>query len=71
MLVKEWFEIKKKFFSYHRERSRSPRQSGEKDSSGCQVNDELSLVGFSDDTEISQLFESSGESYCFSFKVCN
>ncbi|CAG5125367.1 unnamed protein product, partial [Candidula unifasciata] len=43
-----------------RERSRSPRQSGEKESSGCPVSDELSLVGFSDDTEISQLFESSG-----------
>ncbi|CAL1526048.1 unnamed protein product, partial [Lymnaea stagnalis] len=44
-----------------RERSRSPRQCpGEEDSVGCHINDELALVGFHDDTEISQLFEPTG-----------
>ncbi|XP_059154742.1 histone-lysine N-methyltransferase 2C-like isoform X4 [Physella acuta] len=44
-----------------RERSRSPRQGqGEEESVGCQINDELALVGFHDDVEVSQLFEPTG-----------
>uniref|UniRef100_A0A2C9KCS1 Uncharacterized protein n=1 Tax=Biomphalaria glabrata TaxID=6526 RepID=A0A2C9KCS1_BIOGL len=45
-----------------RERSRSPRQStGEEDTSSCHNSDELALVGFHDDTELSQLFEPNGQ----------
>ena len=44
---------------FSRDRSRSPRQSGEEDPLAIN-DDELSVVGIPDDTEIAQIFEPSG-----------
>lgn len=47
---------------FNRERSRSPRQqSAEEEGAVFTQTDELSLVGFSDDVEVSSVFDPSGE----------
>ena len=50
----------------NRERSRSPRQQsfGEEDSGLLTLTDELALVGFTDDVEVSAVFDESGEFGC-------
>ena len=47
------------FLSFQRERSRSPRQSGEDDPLAIH-DDELAVVGIPDDADIAQIFEPSG-----------
>lgn len=55
--------IIKVFFYFLRERSRSPRQLclADEEGSGVLSTDELSLVGFLDDVEVSSVFDASGE----------
>ena len=60
-----------------RDRSRSPRQSGEDNSWGLD-DDELMMVGIPDDSDLAQLFDATGGSHVtntlflifFFFKFC-
>ena len=49
-----------------RERSRSPRQQsfGEEDSGALTLTDELALVGFTDDVDLSTIFDETGGLTC-------